>query len=153
MTQLNIKQGPTFAGWISWMGMLVLVTGIWWFISSQEFSEKVVSILLILSGLQMFIHIKGVVINQKKLKLKTYSFIFFPIGKWIDISDFSDITSRNTDSTETGGIRSAFITVHSKYTDLYLINKQTGQKILLKSCRNVEEANKLKEQLLFMKKP
>lgn len=148
-----INQGPTFQGWNSFVGFFILAIGVILF--SNVFSDsgistivrKVSGILVFIIGLQLFLFIQGVVIDAENKRLKSYYFVFFRMGDWIDISAFDSFYIEKFDSTETRGVVTAFATVRTKYYDLYLTRIGHSERILLKSCSTIEYAEELKEEI------
>lgn len=151
--RLIIAQGPTFKGWPSTIGIFVAISGIV-FISlsfSNSFTWALIrftgGVLLILAGIQLFLSFRGVVIDTQSMHVKSYIFLFGRLGEWTDISGYSGFSYTKFDLTETQGLVTAFTTIHTKYVDLFLLNPETRDRILIKSCSNRKEADAIKSEI------
>ena len=148
-----IPQGPTFHGTVSTIGIFIIVAGGVFLVKGISelnygiWYRFIIGVILLVTGLQVFISIRGVIIDRERKRLKNYILVFFRIGDWVDISEYDGFKKESFDETETGGIRSAFVTVHTKYVDLFLLHKNKEDKLLLRSCPSSRSADDLAEEV------
>jgi hypothetical protein len=135
--QLHYSFGATFSGVLSWWGIVFITCGI--ILNSYE--NHIVGAILIIVGVSLFISIKGVIIDIRKRKVKSYYlFLFFKIGIWKDLINYNTIVLQRFTDISTISYRSHSSTTSIRIFELYLIGKNST-KILLTEFKKYKEAN------------
>ena len=128
---INIKQGPTFAGWTPYPGLILFAFGTILIVQAinNDPSALLYSVPLAFFGLLIFLNIKGTLIDPERKRCRMYQdFLLFRIGLWLDLGRFDRVVvSRYRESfshfaAETLGrtahVRSYFVTL--KGSDIFL---------------------------------
>jgi hypothetical protein len=139
----NIVRGLTFFGAISFIGLLIFISGI-----LLVFKNIIFGICLLLTGLSLFLQIKGSIIDQEKKIIKPYTyFLIFRITKKFDLKKFNSLSIKTEKESVRMNSRGTSSDYHVRSYNVYLENKTGNSKILLKSFISMEKAKDFKKEI------
>lgn len=138
----NIFQGPTFQGKLSFIGLLLIVAGIFLIINRQI----IFGALAILFGFFLFFNLKGTLIDMEKGVVKPYFlFLFFKIGKQYNLKEFSQIAIGTSKDALRMNSRGSSGEYRTKTFNVVLLNND--KRILLKQFMKKNQADVFKKEM------
>lgn len=122
-----ISHGTTFKGTISFIGLGMIVVGIFLFVSGIRnddiFPKEIAGILSLIIGSFSFLSIRGVMINLEQKQIKPYfNFCFFKIGKWQPLDRFNLIKLKYIFESQTMNSRGNSTNYQTRSFDIILIS-------------------------------
>ncbi len=96
---IDVKQGATFEGWTSYLGIPFMAFGLIFFIAGalEEWWLALPSIPLFLVGLVIFMVRKGTLIDPVGRRFKPYrDFVLFRLGPWVPMRGLDHVRVKRT---------------------------------------------------------
>ncbi len=145
VTKYSLK--ATFKGMISNVGMVLLVIGVFNFVSNIRSGFSIASFILevfiLYFGIIFFLSIRGTLIDEKKRQIKEYfDLLIFKIGKWETIDQFDKVILKYINESQTMNYQSISRNIHTKTYDI-ILKSNDKKKILVKECYNYNDALEL----------
>lgn len=144
MPPIKISQGPTFKGFISTLGLILLVIGICVTIFGAFINFSIVTLtiglVLLYLGLILFLSIRGVQIDTTTKDVKPYfDFLFAKIGSWESLNDYEELILRYAKESQTMNSRYSSTTFNTRTFEIFLASSYKPE-LLLKEFQDYEEA-------------
>lgn len=132
--KLNVINGPTFR--FFYIGLTAIACGIYSYFNLNNYLAS----LLFLFGVFLFLSINGTVIDVEQRKVKHYfNILFFRVGTWKSLDQFSRVELRGQSNSQTFHYRSVSSSINVKSYSIFLIQNQK-EKIELKEFRDYKQA-------------
>lgn len=142
--RINIFRGPSFEGFISALGIIGMVAG--GMLIAFNYSV-ITGIIAILSGLTLFLNMKGTIIDLEKRTIKPYIYVLmFRIGNQFNLNNYNKIginTHRESIKMNSRGTSGDYQT---KEFEVSLMS-QESENIILKSFLKKDQAEKFMSEI------
>jgi hypothetical protein len=133
----HFSQGITFEGIVSTCGLIICLVGILGIVALRLVFP---GIAVIITGLVLFVALKGVVIDYDARMVKPYyNFLLFKVGRWLQLNNYSKLELRLFTESQTMNMVSISNTYTTKTFNIYLRGAETKE-ILLKEFQDYEKA-------------
>ncbi len=139
--QLDIFQGLTLSNFFT--GLVVIATGVMLFIAKNYW----LGLPIAYTGIWIFLSLKGVRIDSKRQRIKSYHYIFpIKVGIWKDLSTFKMLKLGVTNTSQVMNSRGTTTTVRTKSFDVSLMDKDDST-LELKEFDNYECAKMFLQEI------
>ena len=123
-----ISHKITFQGFISTFGLISTIAGI---ITLFIVNYLILSIIATLIGFLLFLSIRGVMIDNKSMRIKAFlDLLIFKIGNWRNLSEFDIIELKLFTESQTMNMESISNTYTTTIFEVFLKGKNTSDIIL-----------------------
>lgn len=144
MSPEKISQGPTFKGFISTFGLILLVLGIivaiFGIFVDVTLAPAAIGLTFMFVGTILLLSIRGVLIDHDQKRIKPYFDIFFAkIGSWEPLENYNSIILKYLNESQTMNSRAGSVTFRTKTFEIFLAS-DNKPKLLIKELVGYDEA-------------
>ncbi len=143
------NQGASFKGWISAVGAVCFIVLIGFTVVALKSkgteglnanSVLPFSIPAILICFSLMLNIEGVELDLESQRIRTYhKYYFLKFGEWQSLNDYNQVNLKIDRFTYTSGPFMISSSHQKQNFDVFIMNKESGNSILLEECMSYAE--------------
>lgn len=141
--KLTVSRGATINGPVTFIGSLCILS------APITFRMGLITgLTFIISGLFLFLSIKGNIFDLERKQVKPYFvFLFIKVGQWKNLSDFEGLQIKYKKEDIRLNSRGRHSDIHSNNYIVILKSKGQHKDIIIKLLNNKESAERYKKEL------